>query len=167
MPKINIKFSFLLFNAMMFMFRESRLILGFYIACLIHEAGHIIAVRLTGGEVHRIDFSWTGIKMTASPPSSLKAGILVQLSGPAANLLTFLILILAGNTGYLALFSLAEGLFNLLPYSFLDGGAALDMLAEGAANEPLLRKIYTTLRITVTAAIATFLICGLLCSYNF
>lgn len=160
MPKINIKFSFLLFNALMFMFRESRLILGFYIACLIHEAGHIIAVRLTGGDVQQIDFSWTGIKMTASPPASLKAGLLVQLSGPAANLLTFLVLILAGNTGYLAIFSLAEGLFNLLPYSFLDGGAALDMLAEGAVNEPLLRKLYTALRLTVTAAIAVFLICG-------
>ena len=117
MPKINLQFSFLRFNALMFMFRESRLILGFYAACLIHEAGHIIAVHLTGGNVQRIDFSWTGIKMTASPPSSLKAGILVQLSGPAANLLTFLILILAGNTGYLAIFSLAEGLFTLLPYS--------------------------------------------------
>lgn len=161
MPKINVKFSFLIFNALMFIFRESRLIFGFYIACLIHEAGHIIAVQLTGGNVQQIDFSWIGIKMTASPPCSIKAGIFVQLSGPTANLLTFLVLILAGNTGYIAIFSLAEGLFNLLPYSFLDGGAALDMLAEGAVNEPLLRKIYAALRLTVTAAIAFFIICGL------
>lgn len=153
MPKIKIKFSFLLFNALVFMFRESRLILGFYAACLIHEAAHVIAVKLTGGEVSCIEMSWTGIKMTAAPPRTLKSGIFVLLSGPAANLLTFLLLILRENTGYLAIFSLAEGLFNLLPYSFLDGGAALDLLAEGAKNEPQLRAIYSALRIAVTLMI--------------
>lgn len=153
MPKISVKYSFLVFNALVFMFRETSLICGFYIACIIHEIGHIIAIRLTGGKVSRIDFSWLGIKMTATPPVSLRSGIIVQLSGPLANLLVFLMLAIAENWGYTAIFCLAEGIFNLLPYSFLDGGAVLDMIADGTENEAVYHGIITVLRIFITVLI--------------
>lgn len=130
MPQIKVKFSFLLFNALIFIFRESSLIIGFYAACILHEAGHIWAVYLTGGCVKSIEFSWTGIKMTASASSSAKSAILVQLCGPLANLAAFLLLTALGRNGYFAVFCLAEGILNLLPYRFLDGGAILEILAD-------------------------------------
>lgn len=157
MPKIKVNFSFLLFNSLVFMFRESRMIWGFYAACIIHEAGHIIAVRAFGGEVVGINFSWFGIKMTATPPASKFSGIIILLSGPAANLFTYVLLILRGNIGYFAIFSLAEGLFNLLPYSFLDGGAALELFAEGMENERLFRNIFVMVRIIVPVIIIIML----------
>lgn len=146
MKKIHIDFSFFLFNAILFMFRDIELISGFYIACILHEAGHIAAIKLTGGRIEQIGLSCFGIKMSATPPDSLRNGIIVLMSGPAVNLITGGILFLAGNTGYTAFFSLAEGIFNLLPYSFLDGGAMLDMLAEGSRNESGIRIFYRILR---------------------
>ncbi len=149
MPKIRVEFSFLLFNALIFIFRDSLLILGFYGACIIHELGHIIAVYLTGGEILSIQFSWTGIKMTASTPKTNKSAIFVQLCGPLANLLAFLLLIACGKTGYFAIFCLAEGFLNLLPYKFLDGGTILELLAEISPNEKKCRIFNSFLRIIV------------------
>lgn len=157
MPKIRVKFTFLLFNALIFIFRDSSLIMGFYAACLIHEAGHVAAVYLTGGEVLSVEFGWTGIKMTASAPKNVRCALFVQLSGPAANLLTFLVLTAWGRSGYFAVFSLAEGLLNLLPYKFLDGGATLELLAESSKNEKRFRFFNNLLRIFISISVGTFL----------
>lgn len=153
MPKISVKYSFLVFNALIFMFRKTSLICGFYAACIIHEAGHIIAIWLTGGKVSKIELSCSGIKMTATPPVSLKAGIIVQLSGPFANLLVFLLLAVMGKIGYTAMFCLVEGIFNLLPYRFLDGGAVLEMITDGTENEMVYHRLITALQIVITAVI--------------
>ncbi len=153
MPKIKVKFSFLLFNALIFIFRESSLILGFYAACIIHEAGHIVAVYLTGGSVGSVEFSWMGIKMTATPSDSFKSAAFIQLCGPLANILAFLILIAGENGGYFAVFSLMEGLLNLLPYKFLDGGTILEILADLSGNQRKFRVFNSLLRV----AFSTFL----------
>lgn len=154
MKKIRISFSFLLFNAFLFMFRDMRLIAEFYGVCLLHELGHIAALRFTGGELRRVELSWYGIKMTAAPAANTKRGIIVLMSGPAVNILLYAVLHAAGSDGSFALINLAEGLFNLLPYSFLDGGAALEMLAQGAVNERLISRLLLLLRAAVTAGLA-------------
>lgn len=153
MPKIRVKFSFLLFNALIFIFRENALILGFYAACIIHEAGHILAVYLTGGSVNCIEFSWMGIKITAAPSNSLKTAAFIQLCGPLANILVFLILIAGGKGGYFAVFSLMEGLLNLLPYKFLDGGTILEILADSSKKQREFRIFNSLIRV----AFSTFL----------
>lgn len=130
-PHIRLGFTFLLFNALLFLFRSGGLILGFYSACIIHELGHIAAIRLTGGCVREISLSFFGIKISADPPPTRAKELAVLLSGPAANLITGGICLHLGIFGFFARFSIAEGLFNLLPLSFLDGGAALDVLTRG------------------------------------
>ena len=117
-PHIRLGFTFLLFNALLFLFRSGGLILGFYSACIIHELGHI-------------SLSFLGIKISADPPPTRAKELAVLLSGPAANLITGGICLHLGIFGFFARFSIAEGLFNLLPLSFLDGGAALDVLTRG------------------------------------
>lgn len=153
MPKIKVKFSFLLFNALIFIFRESSLILGFYGACIIHEAGHILAVYLTGGSVSSVEFSWMGIKMTAAPSDSLKSAAFVQLCGPLANILAFLIHIAGGKGGYFAVFSLMEGLLNLLPYKFLDGGTILEILADSSENQRKFRVFNSLIRVVFSTVL--------------
>lgn len=172
MPRIKVKFSFLFFNALAFIFRDSALIMGFYGACLIHEAGHIAAIYLTNGSVRSIELSWIGIKITADPPQTVKAAVFVQLSGPLANLAAFLILTINCRTGFLTVFCLIEGLLNLLPYKFLDGGSVLEILAQASGNcerfnhfNNLLRAIvfvtliilFTCYTTTVNNAISTIL----------
>ncbi len=158
MPQIKIKFSFLLFNALIFIFRESSLILGFYGACIIHEAGHIAAVYLTGGNVKSVEFSWMGIKMTAAAADTVKSAVFVQLSGPAANLLAFLMIIAGGKNGYLAVFCLMEGILNLLPYRFLDGGTVLEILADASGGRKKFRTLNTLIRVVFSTIIAVLFI---------
>ncbi|MCM1133769.1 MAG: M50 family metallopeptidase [Ruminococcus flavefaciens] len=158
MIKIRVKFSFLLFNALLFMFRDTEIISAFYIACILHEAGHITALKLLGGELKSIVLSWSGIKMSASPCSSLKEGIFVLLSGPAVNIVLYIVLTACGIKGFLPLFNLAEGLFNLLPYSMLDGGAVLNLIAEGSVYESQLNKFWFILRLIVSTIIAIFML---------
>ncbi|MDE6775046.1 MAG: M50 family metallopeptidase [Ruminococcus sp.] len=158
MPEIRIKFSFIVFNALIFLFRESEMISGFYIACILHEFGHAAAVYASGGKINRIELSCFGIKITASQPESLISGIIILLSGPAANLLTYFLLKISGADGYLAVYSLAEGIFNLLPYSFLDGGAVLELIAEGSPHERILHKFYFILKAASAAIILNLFI---------
>lgn len=137
--RIKLGFTFLLFNALLFLFRSMRLILGFYAACIIHELGHIAAIRLTGGCVREISLSFLGIKISSDPAPGRMKGLAVLLSGPAANLITGGICLYLGISGFFARFSIAEGLFNLLPLSFLDGGAALDILTQSTKYEKPLK----------------------------
>lgn len=153
MTKIRVKFSFLLFNALLFMFRDTRLISAFYIACISHEIGHIAALKLTGGELKSIELSSSGIKMSASPCCSVRDGIFVLLSGPAVNLILYAVLTLCGVGGLLPMFNLAEGLFNLLPYSMLDGGAVLNLIAEGSVYESRLQSVFRVIKLIVFAII--------------
>lgn len=153
MTKIKVKFSFLLFNALLFMFRDIRLISAFYIACISHEIGHIAALKLTGGELKSIELSSSGIKMFASPCCSVRDGIFVLMSGPAVNLLLYAVLVLCGVRGLLPVFNLAEGLFNLLPYSMLDGGAVLNLIAEGSVHESSLQSVFRAIKLIISAVI--------------
>ena len=153
MRKLRIHFSFLLFNALLFMLKDAGMILGFYTVCLLHELGHIAALRLTGGELRLIEFSIFGIKMAAAPAADIKKGAAVLLSGPAVNLLMYAALVLTGNGGRLAALSLAAGTFNLLPFSSLDGGALLDMLAEGSPHERLIQSVLKAVRALLLAGI--------------
>lgn len=134
-PHIRLGFTFLLFNALLFLFKSSGVILGFYAACIIHELGHIAAIRLTGGCIREISLSLLGIKISADPAATRTKGLFVLLSGPAANLISGWICLKLGIFGFFARFSIAEGLFNLLPLSCLDGGAAIELLTQGIRHE--------------------------------
>lgn len=144
--KIRVDFSFLVFNALLFMFRDSRLIAGFYIACIVHELGHIAVIRLTGGTVRSMKLSCFGIGITASPSQDIRTGIMILLGGPLADLLLYALLKAWGVSGWTAMFCLAEGLFNLLPFSSLDGGAVLDLLISGAPHEDILCRVIFFIR---------------------
>lgn len=159
--RIKVGFSFLLFNALLFMFRDSRLIFGFYASCAVHELGHIAAIRLTGGEVRGIELNCFGIRISASPSAKVSNGVFVLLSGPAVNLLLYAVLTFAGLNGYTSGFCLAEGIFNLLPFGFLDGGAALDLLVEGHEYECALKRGIIILRVVAALTIFTLIICAI------
>lgn len=158
MTKIKVKFSFLVFNALIFMFRDAEFISAFYIACISHEMGHIIALKITGGELKSIEFSCSGIKMTASPYTSIKSGIFVLMSGVAVNFILYALMRLCGISGYMPLFNMAEGLFNLLPYSMLDGGAVLNLIAEGSIYEQTMKSVFFAVRM-ITSFVILFILC--------
>lgn len=76
----------------------------------------------------------------------------VLLSGPAVNILLFTMLKAFGATGSFAMVNFAAGLYNLLPFSCLDGGALADVFITGTIHEREWRKLLTIFKIVIITA---------------
>lgn len=128
--KISVSPGFLLLIAMLFYLDEGIGILPWGIlAALLHELGHILAARISGGRVDAITFNITGAELRLSYAGGLSYGRenMIALAGPAANLLAGVPALCFG--GYLfAITSFGLGLFNLVPILPLDGGRVLSNL---------------------------------------
>ena len=98
-----------------------RVLAGILLAATIHEAGHILAVRLCGGRLNRIRLHIGGAELIAAPLSPGRE-LLCILAGPAAGALTVLAWRIFPE---LAVAGLLQTAFNLLPLPNLDGGSAL------------------------------------------
>lgn len=147
--KISVRFSFLVFLSLIFLIKNSAVIFSFFTVCAVHEAGHGAALYLTGGRLSAVIFSGTGIKMipdrTFMP--SLKSEIAMLLAGPLANIVLFLILNPLNGGNSFSQLSLCAGLFNLLPYSTLDGGAVLNLLIMHSKYERIFLRLLTAVRL--------------------
>ena len=98
-----------------------RFLLGVLLAAFVHELGHILAVRLTGGRVLGIRLHACGARIEAAPMEPGRAAV-CALAGPAAGA----VCILACRWfPELALAALVQTGFNLIPIYPLDGGRAL------------------------------------------
>lgn len=130
--KFRVDFSFLVFAALIFLVKDSAVILVYFTVCLVHEIGHGLAVCLSGGRISSVAFYGMGIIMVPcrSGLLTVKKELFILLSGPAVNILLFLLLRNADGFGLFALLNLCAAVFNLLPYSSLDGGAALLLLSD-------------------------------------
>lgn len=102
----------------------------FLLAAAVHECGHLFVIRLSGGTVHALCLTAYGAVLRCSLPPSPFSRTAICLAGPAAS---FALTALANPLGAyrLAGASALLGLFNLLPVPPLDGGMALQHLADG------------------------------------
>ena len=158
---VNISFSFLVFNALIFLIRDSRLIMAFYTTCAIHEAGHIFALKLTSGSVSGIIFSGAGIRIDTRKSCTLplRSSLFVLIAGPAVNLIVYAVFRSCG--GVFPILNLAAALYNLLPYRSLDGGAIIALFVTGTPHERRAELILSVIKLLmIAAALAVMLICG-------
>lgn len=118
---VRIEAGFWIVLGLMVLLFPMRFLLGVLLAALLHEAGHILAVRLTGGSICAIRLHAFGARIEA-PPMEYGRAALCAIAGPAAGALTLL-----AWRWYpeLALAGLVQTLFNLLPIYPLDGGSAV------------------------------------------
>ena len=112
---------FWLILGLMVLLFPMRVLAGILLAAAIHEAGHILAVRLCGGRLNRIRLHIGGAELIAAPLSPGRE-LLCILAGPAAGALTVLAWRIFPE---LAVAGLLQTAFNLLPLPNLDGGRAL------------------------------------------
>jgi Zn-dependent protease len=120
-------------------------ILTLFLIVLMHEFGHQLACRSTGGQTHDIVLWPLGGVAYVSPPQRPGATLWSIAAGPLVNVILFLVasalLLIGGLTGladhmpaffgYIALFAYINGIllkFNLLPIYPLDGGQILRSL---------------------------------------
>ncbi len=139
------------------MFRDKRFVMNIITVCGLHESGHFAAMQLCGVRVREIRFSGTGIRIITrkSGAEPLVKSLFVLLSGPAVNILMYMLL--KERLPDTALMSLGAGIYNLLPYSCLDGGAVLELLILGNIHERRLRLILKTARGVLVFISAVFL----------
>ena len=109
---------FFLVLALMLLLFPLGLLAGILLAALIHECGHLIAVRLTGGRVLAIRLHAGGARIETAPMEPGKAAV-CALAGPGAGALTIFAWRFFPE---MALAGLVQTVFNLLPIYPLDGG---------------------------------------------
>ena len=107
--------------AVMFLLIPLPWLSAIFIAAVIHEFSHILAIILCKGKIYEITITSHGAKIHAS---CLSDGwmLLCILAGPAGGLL---LVFLYRFFPRLALCALMQSAFNLLPFYPLDGGRAL------------------------------------------
>lgn len=99
----------------------------YLVAALMHEAGHILAMRLMGYSVDCVKFVGFGIRIKNKNIYSYRQEIIISLMGPAINILLgfcgVLLYLEFKNEllGYFVLSNFLYAFINLLPLSPLDG----------------------------------------------
>lgn len=99
------------------------------LAALLHEMGHLLALRAFAVDVEGIYFTAFGMEIRADTRFlPYQKDIICTLAGPLVNLLSAVILARLTEDYLLAGANLLEGVFNLLPLTGLDGARALHLL---------------------------------------
>ena len=115
---IETDWGFWLVLALMLLLFPLKFLAGVLIAALVHECGHLLAIRLTGGQVLSIRLRAGGAEIEMAPMKPGKE-VLCALAGPVMGALT----IFAWNWfPELAVAGLVQTVFNLIPVYPLDGG---------------------------------------------
>lgn len=131
---IRISGGFCLLTAWFALVNGWRLLAVILSAAVLHELGHLLALRLLGGRVTGLRISVCGaVLLTDAARLSYPKEIVAVLAGPAVNLICGLLL--ADMQAWVAAGAhLSLCLFNLLPVRPLDGGRALYLIVAALAG---------------------------------
>ena len=123
--RVEVTGGFLLLLAWLNYLDRSFLIPMALLACIAHELGHILAVRIVGGSVKLIRLTAVGAELVLERPLGYWQEGIAALAGPGVNLLLALGCCKVERWLTFAGLNLVLALFNLLPAGRLDGGRAL------------------------------------------
>lgn len=129
LSKINVRPSTYIYLVILLFLVPIKWILAWMFAAGFHEICHLVAVKLSGGEIHRVIIGLSGAKIECSSLSKMK-GLFAVLSGPIGGLLPLLFARWFPRT---ALCCWLLSVYNLLPLLHLDGGRAIEILLGSKA----------------------------------
>ncbi len=128
--QLTFEFGFFMTIALFCLLDAPELALSAVCACVIHEGGHIFASSLCDMSIKKIIFWAGGVKIqTEEKITAISKDIYILLSGPVFNFIAALFYFFAGCYSPFSV-NLILGLFNLLPFSNLDGGTILRKILE-------------------------------------
>ena len=125
----------LLLAALAYFFDASGLVSAVVPAALVHELGHLLALRLCRRRLVRIRIGLGGAELDYAPRLEGVQAILCLAAGPVAGGLFALTACTMGGTFWLVsgAASFVLTVFNLLPILPLDGGRMLAVLVPAGA----------------------------------
>jgi Zn-dependent protease len=160
--KINISSGFLLLMAIIYFFDSCGIFLAALPALIVHEGGHILAMRLFGARPTALRAGISGFALDFSGDISCHGEFLTTLSGPFFGLcFAFLCARLAVifESEYLlscAGIGLILNCFNLLPALPLDGGRAVSIGAAFFWGNKVSKVISLVLSFGISLALCLF-----------
>lgn len=123
--EISIDYYFVAILTLMLVVFKKNSISMCFISCLMHEAGHLIAIKLCGARTRRLSLGYFGMKIDYnSGIISNRSEIFIAFAGPVVNLI-FAVIFGLFNFDEAMRINLGLALFNILPVEMLDGGRIL------------------------------------------
>lgn len=132
-----------------------------FVAALVHECGHIVAMRACGIKPTAIRLRLFDIVIESHSVSNLCADLFITLAGPIINLLFACIFYFISKTLFIA--NLVIGLFNLLPVETFDGGHALKIILSKFFS---LKTCETTLKVLTFILLVPMLTIGVMVLFD-
>ncbi|MBR4304037.1 MAG: hypothetical protein IKT81_01765 [Clostridia bacterium] len=134
MNKSAFLFPFVLLGCVVFALENSATAIAIVLAMLIHECGHMLAIKITGGNMLGASVSSVGACISCSGSNlSLRQEILVYIAGPCAGAISAI----AGHYLGFELFawvSFGLSVMNMLPSVPFDGGCILRSVCGGTTK---------------------------------
>ncbi|MGN0613319.1 MAG: site-2 protease family protein [Porcipelethomonas sp.] len=128
--RISFEFGFFAVVTLFCLLDAPELALTAVCACAVHELGHILAAVISDVKIERVIFRASGIKMESrSSITGVPGDTFVLLAGPFMNFAAAVFYYFSGCYTPFSV-NLILGLFNLLPFTSLDGGALIKNLLE-------------------------------------
>ena len=122
---IKISDSALIYIAAMVVCVDLELIVPLFLAVIIHEIGHILAIKMLGGEIYCLTICAGGVKITYNSTAfTYFKDVVCALAGPMFGVMSALVASYFGFSIFSGV-SLCINVFNLLPIRPLDGGNVL------------------------------------------
>lgn len=136
-------------------FCGAALFFSLIIAALVHELGHIAAIKICGGRLSDFSADFCGFSICGTGISSLPEEIFILLSGPSAGII--LAMAMSSNNAFgsmLGEVSLLLSAYNLLPALPLDGGRAVFTLLESTFGIDCAERVMDALGMIIGTAAA-------------
>ncbi len=124
--EIRISASFCIFAALCVLLLPLRWLLGAFVAALVHEVSHCLAIYFQREKIYSLHLTGMGARIETSSMSP-RNEVLCALAGPLGS---FSVLMAAEYFPEVAVCGLLQGLYNLLPIYPLDGGRAVRCLVS-------------------------------------